>query len=60
MGNGPMDKGKDPPDKGKDPPDKGKGAQKSQAVMGAVTSGAAYVVLRASIETFGPFNAALH
>ena len=55
MGNLATDKGKDPPDKGKDPPDKGKGgAQKGQAILGSVTSGAAGVVLRASIETFGP------
>jgi hypothetical protein len=54
MGSQPMDKGKDPPDKGKDPPDKGKVTQKGQAILGAVTSGAACVVLRASIETFGP------
>jgi hypothetical protein len=55
MGNQATDKGKDPPDKGKDPPDKGKGnSQKGQAILGAVTSGAACVVLRASIETFGP------
>jgi hypothetical protein len=55
MGNQGTDKGKDPPDKGKDPPDKGKGgAQKGQAILGSLTSGAAGVVLRASIETFGP------
>src|SRR5580658_7767173 len=47
-------KGKLPPDKGKLPPDKGKGAANGQAILGAVTSGAACVVLRASVETFGP------
>jgi hypothetical protein len=50
----PPDKGKMPPDKGKMPPDKGKAAAKGQAVLGEVTSGAACVVLRASVETFGP------
>jgi len=47
-------KGKVPPDKGKVPPDKGKAAEKGQAVLGEVTSGAACVVLRACVETFGP------
>ena len=47
-------KGKLPPDKGKLPPDKGRGSNNGQAILGAVTSGAACVVLRASVETFGP------
>jgi hypothetical protein len=53
-GNGNNHKGKEPPDKGKEPPDKGKDSLKGQAILGAVTSGAACVVLRASLETFGP------
>jgi hypothetical protein len=52
--NGNNHKGKQPPDKGKQPPDKGKNSAKAQALLGEVTSGAACVVLRASIETFGP------
>jgi hypothetical protein len=41
--------------KGRVPPDKGKGgAGGGQAILGAVTDGAACVVLRASVETFGP------
>ncbi len=47
-------KGKLPPDKGKLPPDKGKVSSNGQAILGAVTTGAACVVLRASVETFGP------
>jgi hypothetical protein len=47
-------KGKLPPDKGKLPPDKGKSGGNGQAILGAVTDGAACVVLRASVETFGP------
>jgi hypothetical protein len=47
-------KGKLPPDKGKLPPDKGKGSSNGQSILGAVTAGAACVVLRASVETFGP------
>ena len=47
-------KGKAPPDKGKAPPDKGKGSGSGQAILGAVTNRAACVVLRASVETFGP------
>jgi hypothetical protein len=50
----PPDKGKVPPDKGKVPPDKGKGSGGAQAILGSVTDGAACVVLRASVETFGP------
>jgi len=46
-------KGKVPPDKGKVPPDKGKGAGDGQLILGGVTQGAACVVLRASVETFG-------
>jgi hypothetical protein len=47
-------KGKLPPDKGKLPPDKGKGSGNAQVILGSVTDGAACVVLRASVETFGP------
>jgi hypothetical protein len=47
-------KGKAPPDKGKAPPDKGRGARNGQAILGSVTDSAACVVLRASVETFGP------
>jgi hypothetical protein len=47
-------KGKLQPDKGKLQPDKGKIPYKGQAILGGVTSGAACVVLRASVETFGP------
>jgi hypothetical protein len=53
-GKAPPDKGKAPPDKGKAPPDKGKGSGSAQAILGSVTDGAACVVLRASVETFGP------
>jgi hypothetical protein len=47
-------KGKAPPDKGKAPPDKGQGVGNPQVILGSVTDGAACVVLRASVETFGP------
>lgn len=50
----PGHKGKAPPDKGKAPPDKGKGSGSAQVILGSVTEGAACVVLRASVETFGP------
>lgn len=53
-GKAPPDKGKAPPDKGKAPPDKGKAADKGNALIGSVTAGAACVVLRACVETFGP------
>ena len=56
-GGGNDHKGKVQPDKGKVQPDKGK----SEAIVGAVTAGAACVVLRASVETFGPAgDAELH
>jgi hypothetical protein len=48
------DKGKVQPDKGKVQPDKGRVSSNGQAILGAVTGGAACVVLRASVETFGP------
>jgi hypothetical protein len=54
-GKAPPDKGKAPPDKGKAPPDKGKAPpDKGKVILGGLTSGAACIVLRASIETFGP------
>ena len=54
-GKAPPDKGKAPPDKGKAPPDKGKAPpDKGKIIVGSMTSGAACIVLRASIVTFGP------